>query len=283
METLVFSQELTGTLLILLFTCLMLPVLYYIWVAYKRQINHWALLIGLPSFYVFGYMLSGFLLGSFAPSSLAEQIGKPAYAAVRSLIIAVSEAGGLWVTLFMLKKRFSSFRVPTGLGLGFRLFDLLILGGINSFTRLSLMLAVNKDGLDTVLKSVDADKMERLKTELTNLASMSGYTFIMSAVDYICMFVITVAVTRILWYSIEGGTRGKNSSRLFLLIGFGLRFITDMPLELYAAGGGQYKLYAAVYYILTAFAAAFAVWLSRSREDAEIIKAERLKPRIRRR
>jgi uncharacterized membrane protein YhfC len=89
----------------------------------------------------------GFLLGTFAPDSAAAKMGPAAYSVSRAFLTAVSEAGGIWATLYFLSKRYSSVKVSNGLGLGFKLFDLLIIGGINSFTRLSLMLAVNKDGL----------------------------------------------------------------------------------------------------------------------------------------
>ncbi len=279
MDTLVFSSDIVGALFILLFTCIMLPVLYYIWTAYRRSINHWAILAGLAAFYVFGYMLSGIFLRAFAPESIAQKAGLAPYALVRAFWISVAEAGGLWVTLFLLSRRFGTARVPTGLGLGFQLFNLIYLGGINSFIRLGYAMSVNKEGLETVLGAVEPKYASEFEAALRSLAETEPYVFIMSAVDYAAMFALTAAVARILWYSIDGGSKGGKASPPLLLAGFGLRLAAGIPLALYQAGAGGYKICAAVSYAVTAFAVALAVWLSRDREDAELIRAERLKPR----
>jgi hypothetical protein len=113
MDDLVFAPELTGALFILLFTCLMLPVLYYIWTAYKRRLNHLALLAGLSAFFIFGYALSGFLLGTFAPMAAGEKTYPTLYALGRALLTAASETVGIWAALLALSKRFSSPASPT--------------------------------------------------------------------------------------------------------------------------------------------------------------------------
>jgi uncharacterized membrane protein YhfC len=279
MDTLFFSNNLVSALFMLLFTCIMLPVLYYIWTAYRRSINHWAILAGLAAFYVFGYMLSGIFLKAFAPEAVAEKAGLAAYALMRAFWIAAAEAGGLWITLLLLSRRFTTSGVPTGLSLGFQLFNLIYLGGINSFIRLGYAISVNKEGFETVLGAVEPQYASEFEAAMRSLAATEPYVFIMSAVDYAAMFALTAAATRIMWYSIYGGSKGVKASPPLLLAGFGLRLAAGIPLALYQAGAGSYKICAAVCYAITALAVAFAVWLSRAREDAELFRAERLKPR----
>jgi uncharacterized membrane protein YhfC len=277
MENLTFSNELIGALFTLLFTCLMLPVLYYIWMAFRKKLNNIAMLAGIASFFIFGYLLSGFLLGTFAPEAKASELGILGYALRRAVCVAVTEAGGIWISLYLLYKKYNTIRVPTGFGLGFQLFNLLYLGGINGFIRLGYAMSVNKNGLDTVLSSVDPQYASRFETLLRDLAGTDPYIFIMSAVDYVCMFLITVALTRILWYSIEGGK--KESSKLLILLAFILRLAAEVPLAMYQAGAGSYRLYAIIYYVITALIVAFAVWLSKDRDDKEQIRSERLRAR----
>lgn len=277
METLTFSNELTGALFALFFTCIMLPVLYYIWMAYRKRLNNIAMLAGIVSFFVFGYFLSGFLLGSFAPEAKAAELGVVGYTLRRSICIAIAEAGGLWLSLYVLSKKYNTVRVPTGLGLGFQLFNLLYLGGINSFIRLGYAMSVNKNDLQTVLDSVDPQYASQFETLLRELAASDPYVYIMSAIDYVCMFILTAALCRILWYSIEGGK--KESSRLLIAAAFVLRLAAEIPLAVYKAGGGSYKLCAVIYYVITALVLAYAVWLSRDRDDKEQIKSDRLRPR----
>lgn len=277
METLTFSNELTGALFALFFTCIMLPVLYYIWMAYRKRLNNIAMLAGIASFFVFGYFLSGFLLGTFAPEAKAAEIGVINYALRRAVCVAIAEAGGLWLSLYALSKRYNTIKVPTGLGLGFQLFNLLYLGGINSFIRLGYVMSVNKNDLQTVLDSVEAQYAPQFEALLRDLAASDPYVYVMSAVDYVCMFILTAALCRILWYSIEGGR--KESSKLFIIAAFVLRLAAEIPLAVYQAGGGSYKLCAIFYYVITALVLAYAVWLSHDRDDKEQIRSDRLRPR----
>jgi hypothetical protein len=55
----------------------------------------------IASFFIFGYLLSGFLLGTFAPEAKASELVILGYALRRAVCVAVTEAGGICDYLFI--------------------------------------------------------------------------------------------------------------------------------------------------------------------------------------
>lgn len=272
--TLVFSDELTTALTVLLIACLITPSFYYVWYVYKRKLNHAALLAGLAAFFLCGYLLPSMLLGSFAPAEKSAEMAPAAYALLRALLVALPEVGGIAVFLVFLKQRYDTVRVPIGFGLGFRLFDLLYLGALNALFRLANAMTVNRDGLDSLLETVEADAAPALLEQLEALAASAPKLYLMSAVDYICMLIISVAVARLIWYGLEGGK--LEADRKLILLAFLLRFVAEFLQAFYSAGGASYFLCAGIYYTLTALAVGYCFFEARRRDDPELIRADRL-------
>ena len=283
-QTLVFSEPLITALSFLFCFCLLAPALYYVWFVYRRNLDHTGLLGGLAAFFLFGYLITGFFLGVLVPESKKESMGAWGYALLRSLVIAVVEVGGIWASLQFLRRgrtaQRRTVRIPIGFGLGYRLFDLLYLGAFNALFRLLNAMSVNRDGLETVLEGVEADAAPALETQLRLLAESAPRMYWLSAVDYLCMLVISACVARLLWYSMEGGL--KPADIRFLPLVFVVRLVGECLLALYQSGGGSFLACAGTYYVLTAALACFTWYQSARRDSKEMLHDEHLKSRMKR-
>ena len=274
-----FPDGLISALWLLLAVCILLPALYYVWMIYKKSFDHIAMLAGIASFFMFGYLVSGILLGNFAPQKLADAYGSTLYASMRALCVTVSEVGGFWLALFILKRERPGVNTAIGFGLGYRLFDLLYLGAFNALFRLANALSVNQDGLQSVLANVDESAAPALEEQLRILAQTSPKIYIMSSVDYLCMFVISVCLARLIWYGMEGGKLAADKRLIALSAGF--RLVSEWILAKYQSLGEKYSVYAGIYYVLVAALICFTYWQSKRRDDPEMIRAAHLKAKLR--
>ena len=262
---LIFSSGLITALTMTFAACILIPVMYYVWMVYQKKISHVGILAGLAAFFMFSYLISGILLG---------KLGQWPYALTRALCIAVSDTLGMALGLWFLHRQERTLRAPIGFGFGFRLFDMLWLGGLNVLAPLSSAMTVNKDGLDAMLSQVEADKVSALELQLRALAETSPKVYWMGTVDYICKFVLAIALSRILWYAFEGGR--EPADKKCGAVVFVLKFLCELMLALYAAGG-KYQLCSAAYYVLVAASVCLAYYLSSKRDDPEQFRADRLK------
>ena len=284
-NTLVFPEPLITALSFLFCFCMLVPALYYVWFVYRRKLDHSGLLGGLAAFFLFGYLITGVLLGAIAPEERRESMGAFGYSLIRALITAVVEVGGCWGVLAFLRRgrpaEKRTVRMPIGFGLGYRLFDLLYLGAFNALFRLLNAMSVNRDGLGTILEGVEAEAAPALEEQLRILAASSPQMYWLSAADYFCLLVISVCVARLLWYSMEGGL--KPADIRFLPLVFAVRLAGEFLLAMYQSGGGSFLACAGTYYMLTAALACFTWYQSSQRDSRELLHDEHLKSRIRRR
>ncbi len=282
---LVFPQPLITALSFLFCFCMLAPAMYYVWFVYRRRLDHSAMLGGLAAFFLFGYLLSGLLLGFIAPESRRDSMPGWTYALLRSVVLAAVEVGGCWLCLWFLRRgrpaNKRNVRIPIGFGLGYRLFDLLYLGAFNALFRLLNAMSVNRDGLQTVLDGVEADAAPALEAQLRLLAESAPRVYWLSAADYLCMLVISVCAARLLWYSLEGGLRPAEPKLIGLVLG--VRLAGEWLLAMYQTGAGSYGLCAGCYYVLTAALACFTWRECSRRDDKELLHDEHLKSRIRKR
>ena len=274
-----FSGELLGALTVLFAVCILVPVMYYVWNVYRRRLSHIAILGGLAAFFLFGFVLSQGLLRSLAPAS-AQESGPWGYALLSAAVSAACDVGGIFLGLLLLHRQQGTIRVPTGFGLGYRVFEMFYLGGMNAFIRLSYVMNVNNDGLEAVLQQVEEGQRASLELLLRNLGESSVGIFWLSAVDYAVRFALTAALTRLLWYAVEGGR--KPADKRFLALAFGLDLFCELMLSLKAAGA-SYVLCASVYYVLAALALCLSYYAARQRDDPEALRGDRLPGKIRRR
>ena len=282
-STLVFPESLITALSFLFSFCMLAPALYYVWFVYRRRLDHSGLLGGLAAFFLFGYLITGMLLGALIPEDRRESMGAAGYSLIRALITALVEVGGCWASLWFLRRgrpeNRRTFRVAVGFGLGYRLFDLLYLGAFNALFRLLNAMSVNRDGLATILEGVGEADAPALEEQLRLLAASSPQMYWLSAVDYLCMLVISVCVARLLWYSLEGGLQPAEVR--FVPLVFGVRLVGEVLLALYQSGGGSFLACAGTYYVLTAALACFTWYQSSRRDSKELLHDAHLKSRMR--
>ena len=274
---LVFSGGLMTALTVLFAVCILVPVMFYVWTMYRHRMNHVAILAGVAAFFLFSFLLAENLLNLLAPEGSYAAMGMWPYALVRALCVAVSEVLGITAGLWFLHRQgHATLRVPNGLGLGFRLFEMFYLGAVSALIRLVYVMSVGRDGLAAVLDQVDETQRTALELQLRNLAESNVGTYWMSAVDYVCRFTVPVVLARLIWYAFEGGR--ESADRRFIAIAFGLDFGCELMLALHQAGG-SYHLCAAIYYVLVAGMVCLLYAVSRRRDDPEQIHADRLKDR----
>jgi len=137
-------------------------------------------------------------------------------------------------------------------------------------------MAVNREGLQTVLDQVSEEQAPALELQLRNLAESSAGVYWMSTVDYACRFILTAALARVIWYAFEGGREPED--RRLIGAAFILDFLCELMLALHSAGA-SYHLCAAFYYVLVACAVCLAYTLARRRDDPQKLKADHLRGR----
>ena len=279
---LVFSGELITALTVLFAVCILLPTMYYVWYVYRKRFNHIALLGGLAAFFLMGFLVSENLL-RLVPALTWQQLassrrgaGMWTYATLRAFIAALCDVGAFVLGLWFLKKQHSTIRVPISFGLGYRLFEMLYLGALNTVLRLTSAMTVNREGIQALLDTVTEEQAPALRLQLQSLAESAPGMYWMSTVDYICRFVLTVALVRLVWYAFEGGRESED--KRMIGVAFVIDFLCELMLALHAAGA-SYHLCAAVYYVLVAGTVCLTYYVSRRRDDPQQLTADHLKGR----
>ena len=279
---LVFSGELITALTVLFAVCILLPTMYYVWYVYRKRFNHIALLGGLAAFFLMGFLVSENLL-RLVPALTWQQLassrrgaGMWTYGSLRALITSLCDVGGFTLGLWFLKKQHSTIRVPISFGLGYRLFEMLYLGALNTVLRLTSAMTVNREGIQALLDTVTEEQAPALRLQLQSLAESAPGMYWMSTVDYICRFVLTVALVRLVWYAFEGGRESED--KRMIGVAFIIDFLCELMLALHAAGA-SYHLCAAVYYVLVAGTVCLTYYVSRRRDDPQQLTADHLKGR----
>lgn len=267
---LVFSGDLITALTVLFAVCILLPTMYYVWYVYRKRFNHIALLGGLAAFFLFGFLVAENLLRLLAPTAGA---GQWTYSFLRAFCAALCDVGAYALGLWFLKKQHSTIRVPISFGLGYRLFEMLYLGAMNTVLRLTSAMTVNREGLQALLDTVTEEQAPALKLQLMSLAESSPGMYWMSTVDYICRFTLTVALVRLVWYAFEGGR--EQSDKRLIAAAFGIDFLCELMLALHAAGA-SYHLCAGIYYVLVAGAVCLAYYVAHRRDDPQQLTADHL-------
>ena len=267
---LVFSGDLITALTVLFAVCILLPTMYYVWYVYRKRFNHIALLGGLAAFFLFGFLVAENLLRLLAPTAGA---GQWTYSFLRAFCAALCDVGAYALGLWFLKKQHSTIRVPISFGLGYRLFEMLYLGAMNTVLRLTSAMTVNREGLQALLDTVTEEQAPALKLQLMSLAESSPGMYWMSTVDYICRFTLTVALVRLVWYAFEGGR--EPSDKRLIAAAFGIDFLCELMLALHAAGA-SYHLCAGIYYVLVAGAVCLAYYVAHQRDDPQQLTADHL-------
>ena len=274
---LVFSQALINGMLTVVVVSILLPVFYLIFHIFRKKFSLIPAVAGVAGFLVFGYLLSGLLLGNIAPVGSAGE-NPLRYALLRSVCVAVAEAGGAFAAMYLLRRRYDDISTPISYAFGYPLIDMLLVGGANSFVRLAEAYTVNTRGLDEVLASVEGEAVEVLRQDLFVLADTEPYVYFLSAVDYVCIFCLVVAICRVMWYAVHEA--GKNRV-ILLAVGVLFKMAAEFPVALYQGGGTEnYILCEIVRYVLTLLCVGFTILAARRYDDPERVSAGPLNRRL---
>ena len=270
-----FSGGYVAAAFILFFICLMLPVFYLIYYVFKKNFNPLIMLIGIVAFLIFGYFATGLLIKFFAPSSSIGVISAANYAVRRSLCSGVIKALGIWVVLLILSKRYITVIVPASFALGYSVIDMIFLKGSPGFAAFTQATAINNNGLEQVVSTVDLAKQDAFRESIAQLAATPASFYIWATADAICAFAATVCIARLLWYSIEGGTSEK--SRILIPICVVIAVVLELPGALY--DGGAFSGYAPAgiaYYVLTVLLVVGTVLVARRHDEKEVVSDSHL-------
>ena len=251
-----FSNDVIAGLFVVVLVCLMLPVFYLIFYTVKKKIDLVTTALGILGYLLFGYLLSGFLLGAVSGMG-----GEPMPTALlRSLCVAAAEGGGAFVALYFLRRRADELATPISYPLGYTLIDVFLLRGIVSGVgNLGTAYTVNSVGLEAFMANVAPENQAAMLEQLQRLQSLEPYKNYFSAVDCACIFLLFVAMCRILWYAVKQ----EGSRRVLLLVlGLAFRFAAELPTAFYQLGGTEnYILCEAIRYAVTALCVVTAVLL----------------------
>ncbi|MBO6011874.1 MAG: YhfC family intramembrane metalloprotease, partial [Oscillospiraceae bacterium] len=246
-----FSGGFAAATFILFFVCLMLPVFYLIYYVFKKDFNPLIMLIGIVAFVLFDRLVTEqVLIRFFAPSSAIGTISPQNYAIRLALSVGVIKALGIWVVLLILSKRYITVIVPASFALGYSVIDMIFLKGSPGFAAFTQATAINNNGLEAVVSTVDLAKQDAFRESIAQLAATPASLYIWATADAICAFAATVCIARLLWYSIEGGTSEK--SRILIPICVVIAVVLELPGALYDGGAfSGYALAGIAYYVLT--------------------------------
>lgn len=265
---LTFSGGFIASMFILLFACSTLPILYFIFYAFKRKINYMAILAAIAGYILFAILINGILQSIIAPDSKIEQVGAVLHSIIRSVLVGLTSAGGAYILLRLLASRYDSIKTPISFGLGFPLYALIMEGGSNAMYRLSMAYTVNEKGLSAVLETVDTAQRASLQAQLESIAATPLSEVFYTAGKFACFFIISVAIARLLWYSLRGDRRAP--SWIFLPIAVALRTLLELPIALYATGAiDNYAVSNILHYGVTVLALLISILVSMQYDNKE--------------
>lgn len=180
--------------------CFVIPFAYY--VVIRKKVNHVVLLLGLTGYSVFGYIIPSFLQG-LLPVDLSPLV----YAFSLSLLFAVTQEGGRFVMLKLIRKKYDGPGVPLSYGLGYSVIYLLLIGGANMFTQISTAMALNNNGLEVVLSSVDESLRAEFEQTLIALTETKAHVYVLGGLEMAAFFAVSIAMSVIVWYVVTGKIR----------------------------------------------------------------------------
>ena len=275
-----FSGGWIAAAFILFFICLMLPVFYLIYYVFKKNFNPLIMLVGIVAFVVFDRLAASLLMRFFAPASAIGTISAQSYAIRRALCIGVIKALGIWVVLLLLSKRYITVIVPASFALGYSALDMIFLKGAPGFSAFTQATAINNNGLEEVVSTVDLAQQEAFRQSIAELAKTPASNYIWRTGTAICAFAATVCIARLLWYSIEGGKAEK--SKILIPICVVAAVVLELPAALYAGGAFSSSVPAdTAYYVMTALLVLGTILVSRRHDEKETVSDSRLRPRRR--
>lgn len=172
--------------------CFGLPFVFII--ANRHKMMLMPLVCGLAAWCAFSYFGAGMLIGSiFAADTVS---GAVLTAVTQSVIIVLGH-------FLILKFISNSKNVPGAMlsyGLGYTLIELVLIHGMQLFSKISLATAVNNNGFEKVATTVeDSDGLYEL---VESIATTPLYEHLLGAAEILFVFLTTLSVCVFMWYGI---------------------------------------------------------------------------------
>lgn len=241
--------------------CFGVPVLFIL--ANRNRLRLMPLVMGLASWCLFSYFGSGMLAGSLFDASGAS--GAAATAILQAIIIIVGHA----LVIKFLSLRSEDSGVSLSYGLGYALIYMLLVGGMEQFSKISLVTAINNNGFDKVATTVEDTDVESLRALVQQIADTPVYEHLMGGAEMIFFFLITVSVAVMVWYAVT------KSRRELMLIAYVAELVCLGSVLLYSAGAiGSLIAVECIYGVCAVAAAIFAFRLFRKYEGAPVFHAD---------
>ena len=216
---------------------------------------------------IIGYLLLGFFISGVCIDSLARLIAAPFLGSL------LSAAGYSAVVVFgsrviqkYLQGKYSGGGVALSYGLGFSFINLVIMHGAELFSSISLATAINNNGFELVSTTVDdPDSLFELVSEIANKSTLVHY---LGAAELACYFILTVAVSVLIWYSIA------NNDRVCFGLALVGEFVVMMLLNYCAQGGVDILVTEIVYAVISLGLAVYAYFIYNRYGDGEKYMAD---------
>ncbi len=207
-----------------------LPVAYAIYARKVLKVRD--LFAGILCYMVFGMLLSNLWLGIAAGENSSVKNSPVLYATVTCVSLGIIEEMGRYLLMFLLRNKLDGRGVPLSFGIGYAAIPLLFIGGSNMYVNISSATALNNNGLETVLTSVEEELQEQLTETLTSLAETPYTEFLIYALGLAAIFVTAVSMSVIIWYAVSDESRGIK----YGLMAVGMHMVILIPEELYYCG-----------------------------------------------
>lgn len=172
--------------------CFGLPFVFII--ANRHKMMLMPLICGLAAWCAFSYFGAGMLTRSVFTS---DTVGGAIMTAVTQSVIIV-------LGHFLILKFISNSKKEPGAvlsyGLGYTLIELVLIHGMQLFSKIALATAVNNNGFDKVATTVeDSDALYEL---VNSIASTPVYEHLLGAAEIVFVFLLTLSVCVFMWYGI---------------------------------------------------------------------------------
>ncbi|MGI5935818.1 MAG: YhfC family glutamic-type intramembrane protease [Oscillospiraceae bacterium] len=223
-----------------------LPFLYIL--TNRRKMMLVPVLIGILYYCVFSYLIAGYLSGGI----LSELGLSPwVYALVQAIVYGLVVTGGHYLAYKHLLKNRTGSGVPLSYALGYSLVRLVLVGGAQMFSNISLATAVNNNGVEKVASIVeDTEEFYQL---IRQIADTPPHVYLLGGLEMICFFMITVSMSVLVWRAKE------EKDMVALIVSLAGAAVSAFVMELYSAGGTENiilteSVYIAVAAAMTAYA-----------------------------
>lgn len=231
--------------------CILLPILYAIYFGFKRKLNWIAVLVGV----VVGTLVA--LSPNNSPNIFLHAIWA-----------AVEECAAMYISLRIIGNFRDSTNTPAGLGLGWVIFPLVIVKGMQAISAVSSVQLFNDMGLTEILNTLPETEHEAFRESLIALAEEPVVSHVMLALKCAASFALAIGLSRILWYSLKGARRAPHWGFIVVAV------VLSASAEIFYQTSDSIAAQCA-YYVTAALTLAVSIYAA-SKWDAPVQFTERL-------